>query len=81
MISILIDPYFGSDHYLFEFVNRSRITTGAPKIEVTELILSSTGAKRVLAMRSQNTQKTAPQRKDAGITYMGLEDLRSDLVI
>ena len=43
------------------------MTTGAPKTDVTVLILSSAGANKVLVMRSQNRQKTAPPRKLAGI--------------
>ena len=80
MISILIDPFLRSDHYLFEFVNRSRITTGAPKIEVTELILSSTGAKRVLAIRSLKRQKIAPPKKHEDMVTGGSSVLKIFLI-
>ena len=49
-----------------------QITHGAPKTAVTVLILSSVGAKRVLAMRSEKRQNTAPPRKQAGIMTIGL---------
>ena len=38
---------------------------------VTELMLSSVGAKTVLAAKSQNRQNTAPPRKQPGIMSMG----------
>ena len=47
------------------------MTIGAPKIAVTELMLSSIGAKIVLAMRSQNRQNTAPPKKQAGMIKIG----------
>ena len=50
-----------------------KIATGAPNTAVTELIPSSAGAKAVLAMRSQNRQKTAPPKKHPGIMRRGLE--------
>ena len=50
------------------------MTTGAPKRAVTELMLSSTGAKTVRAMRSQNRQNTPPPRKHPGMMRMGLAD-------
>ena len=46
-------------------------TTGAPKIAVTVLILSSVGANIVLANRSQNRQNTLPPKKQAGIIQIG----------
>lgn len=49
----------------------TQITTGAPKIAVTALILISVGAKTVRAMRSQNRQKTDPPRKHAGMIRIG----------
>ena len=49
------------------------ITTGAPKKAVTVLMLSSEGAKRVLASRSQKRQKILPPRKQAGIMMRGRE--------
>lgn len=36
------------------------MTTGAPKMAVTELMESSVGAKAVRAIMSQNRQNTAP---------------------
>ena len=48
-----------------------QITHGAPKTAVTVLMLSSVGAKRVLAMRSEKRQNTAPPRKHAGIMTIG----------
>ena len=47
------------------------MTMGAPNRAVTELMLISTGAKTVLATKSQNRQNTAPPRKHPGITKMG----------
>ena len=47
------------------------MTTGAPNTAVTELMLSSVGAKTVLAAKSQNRQNTAPPRKQPGIMSMG----------
>ena len=46
-------------------------TTGAPKMAVTVLILSSVGAIQVLASRSQNRQNTLPPKKHAGIMSNG----------
>ncbi len=48
-----------------------QITHGAPKTAVTVLMLSSVGAKRVLAMRSEKRQNTAPPRKHAGNMTIG----------
>ena len=45
---------------------------GAPNTAVTELMLTSVGANMVLAIRSQNSAKTAPPRKQAGIMRSGL---------
>ena len=56
------------------------ITTGAPKIEVTVLIFSSSGAKASLAIMSQNMQKTPPPRKVAGMTRRGLDVPRLPLI-
>ena len=47
------------------------MTTGAPKAEVTVPIASSVGENAVLAIRSQNTQNTAPHRQEAGMTSAG----------
>ena len=44
---------------------------GAPNKEVTVLILSSVGAKAVLAIRSQIIQKTPPPIKVAGMITSG----------
>jgi hypothetical protein len=49
----------------------TNITTGAPKTAVTELILSSVGAKTVLAIKSQKRQNTEPPIKHAGIIIIG----------
>ena len=46
-------------------------TTGAPKMAVTVLMLSSVGAIHFLASRSQNRQNTLPPRKHAGIMSNG----------
>ena len=55
-------------------VSRELVRTGAPKAEVTVPMESSVGANTVRANRSQKTQNTAPQRKDAGITKAGFAD-------
>ena len=47
------------------------MTTGAPKMAVTELMESSVGAKAVRAIMSQNRQNTAPPRKQAGVMSRG----------
>ena len=47
------------------------MTTGAPMIAVTVLILSSVGAKTVLAIRSQTRHTKAPRIKQTGITKSG----------
>ena len=49
---------------------------GAPKTAVTVLMLSSEGAKRLLARRSQKRQKADPRRKEAGIMIRGFSDLK-----
>jgi hypothetical protein len=46
-------------------------TTGAPKMAVTVLMLSSVGAIHFLASRSQNRQNTLPPKKHAGIMSNG----------
>ena len=46
-------------------------TTGAPKMAVTVLMLSSVGAIHFLARRSQNRQNTLPPKKHAGIISNG----------
>ena len=56
------------------------ITTGAPNTAVTVLILSSVGAKRFRARRSQNRQKRLPPKKLAGIKRIGLPVLKSFLI-
>lgn len=50
-----------------------KITTGAPKIDVTVLMLSSIGAKMLRAIRSHTRQNTAPARKEEGMTISGFE--------
>ena len=47
------------------------MTTGAPNTAVTELMLTSVGAKAVRAMRSHARQKMPPPRKLAGISKSG----------
>ena len=47
------------------------MTTGAPNTAVTVLMDNSVGANMVRASRSQNRQKAAPPRKQAGIIRMG----------
>ena len=44
------------------------ITMGAPNTAVTELMLTSVGAKAVRAMRSQSRQNAAPPRQQPGRT-------------
>ena len=53
---------------------------GAPNTAVTELMLTSVGAKAVRAMRSQNRQNTPPPRKHAGIIQRGSADLNRDFI-
>ena len=50
-------------------------------MDVTVLMLSSTGAKAVLAIRSHIIQNTAPVIKDPGITIIGFDVPRHALVI
>ena len=50
-------------------------------MDVTVLMLSSTGANAVLAIRSQTMQKTAPVTNDPGMTIRGLAVPRHALVI
>lgn len=57
-----------------------KITMGAPNNDVTADILSSVGANILLAKRSLTRQKMAPEKKDAGIRIMGLEDLSVSLI-
>ena len=47
------------------------MTIGAPKIAVTVLILSSVGANKLRASKSQNRQNKLPPRKHAGIIRIG----------
>lgn len=47
------------------------MTTGAPNTAVTVLMLNSTGENKVLAIRSQKLQNTAPPKKQAGIIITG----------
>ena len=54
------------------------ITTGAPTTAVTELMLSSMGAKRVRAARSHPRQKMAPPKKQTGMTSRGREVYKND---
>lgn len=53
---------------------------GAPKRELTELILISKGEKAVLAIKSQPKQKTAPPIKHKGIAIIGLAVFVKDLI-
>ena len=48
-----------------------KMTTGAPKIDVTVLMDSSSGANAIRAIRSHIIQKTAPPRNVPGITTSG----------
>lgn len=48
-----------------------KITIGAPKNDVTVLMLSSSGEKRLLAIKSQKIQKIAPPKNDDGIMTRG----------
>ena len=52
------------------------MTTGAPKIAVTELILISTGANIHRAIRSQIRQNNPPPKNEAGIIIYGLSVLK-----
>ena len=54
----------------------TRMTIGAPKIAVTELIESSVETS-VRARRSQNRQNAAPPKKHAGIITIGFAVLNS----
>ena len=47
------------------------MTMGAPNTAVTELMLTSVGAKAVRAIRSQSRQNAPPPRKDAGMRMSG----------
>ena len=49
-------------------------------MEVTVEMLSSSGAKASLAIRSQNIQNTAPQTNVAGMTTMGFDVPKAPLV-
>ena len=57
-----------------------KITIGAPNKEVTAEIFSSVGAKILLAIRSLKRQNTDPERKDAGISTIGFDDLSDSLI-
>lgn len=57
------------------------ITIGAPKSAVTELILNSIGANKVLAIKSQPKQNIAPPKKQTGITIRGLAVFKSAFTI
>ena len=57
-----------------------KITIGAPKIEVTVLIFSSSGANAIRAIRSHPIQNTAPPRNVAGITTSGFAVPRRCLI-
>ena len=48
-----------------------QMTMGAPNIAVTELMLTSVGAKAVRAMRSQKIHNTPPPKKQAGSMIRG----------
>ena len=74
-----ISPHF-IQYYFFCFII-SQITTGAPNTAVTVPIASSDGENIVLAIRSQNIQKTEPHRKIAGIVTSGFVVLSDNLVI
>ena len=54
------------------------MTTGAPKMAVTVLMLSSVGENTVRASKSQTWQNTAPPKKQAGIMTRGLVALHED---
>ena len=54
-----------------------KMTTGAPIIAVTVLILSSVGAKTVRAIRSQIRHTSAPKTKQVGITKRGFVFFKS----
>ena len=56
------------------------MTTGAPARAVTELMLSSEGAKSILAGRSHIRQNTPPPRNAAGIISFGSAVLKSFLI-
>ena len=56
-----------------------KITIGAPKNDVTVLMLSSSGEKRLRAIKSQKMQKTAPPKNEAGITTSGFAVRKSCL--
>lgn len=56
------------------------MTTGAPNTAVTELMLTSVGAKAVRAMRSHARQKMPPPRKLAGISKSGSAVLKSAFI-
>ena len=49
------------------------MTIGAPSIDVTVLIFSSTGASAIRAIRSQIIQNTAPIKNVPGITTIGVD--------
>ena len=57
------------------------MTTGASPTAVTELILSSVGAKAVLAISSQISVIIAPPRKHAGIMISGFAVFKMPLMI
>ena len=56
------------------------ITIGAPKRDVTADMLSSVGAKIILAIRSLKRQNMAPDMNDAGIKTTGFDVLRTSLI-
>jgi hypothetical protein len=57
------------------------MTIGARPIAVTELMLSSVGAKAVLAMSSQTRVMILPPIKQAGIMIIGFAVFNNPLII
>ena len=57
------------------------ITTGTRKTAVTELMLTSVGAKTVLARQSQKSVTAEPPKKQAGIRIIGSLVLAAILTI
>ena len=69
------------EYYRSPFLRRIiiKITIGAPKNDVTVLMLSSSGENKLRAIKSQKMQKTAPPKKEAGITTRGFAVRKSCL--
>lgn len=49
------------------------MTIGAPTMDVTVLIFSSTGASAILAIKSQLMQNTAPAKNVPGMITIGFD--------